>query len=160
MALTITEMAARLGVRSDTLRYYERTRLISSAGRTSGGYRVYDDNVVDRVRFIKAAQRSGLRLRSIAELLAISDNGNCPCGHTADSYGNESQRSTPRSTISRLSGTNSFGWARRTKHVARCRSLHGPVDSRHLRKEVKHHDLSELWLRLSLFTVLLLWPLS
>jgi DNA-binding transcriptional MerR regulator len=84
MALTITEMAARLGVRSDTLRYYERTRLISSAGRTSGGYRVYDDNVVDRVRFIKAAQRSGLRLWSIAELLAISDSGNCPCGHTAD----------------------------------------------------------------------------
>jgi DNA-binding transcriptional MerR regulator len=75
MALTITEMAARLGVRSDTLRYYERTRLISSAGRTTGGYRVYD---------IKAAQRSGLRLRSIAELLAISDSGNCPCGHTAD----------------------------------------------------------------------------
>ncbi len=84
MTLTITETAARLGVRSDTLRYYERARLISSAGRTVGGYRVYDDNVVDRVRFIKAAQRSGLRLRSIAELLTISDSGNCPCGHTAD----------------------------------------------------------------------------
>jgi DNA-binding transcriptional MerR regulator len=84
MALTITEMAKELGVRPDTLRYYERTGLISSAGRTSGGYRVFEDNVADRVRLIKAAQRSGLRLRSIAELLTVADSGNCPCGHTAD----------------------------------------------------------------------------
>ena len=83
MARTITEMAKELGVRPDTLRFYERSGLICSAGRTPGGYRIYDDAIADRVRFIKAAQRSGLRLRSIAELLAISDAGNCPCGHTA-----------------------------------------------------------------------------
>jgi DNA-binding transcriptional MerR regulator len=83
MALTITEVASELGVRSDTLRYYERAGLITSAGRTPAGYRLYGEATVDRVRFIKAAQRSGLRLRSIAELLMISDSGNCPCGHTA-----------------------------------------------------------------------------
>lgn len=36
------------------------------------------------VRFIKAAQRSGLRLREIVELLGMMDEGTCPCGHTAD----------------------------------------------------------------------------
>jgi DNA-binding transcriptional MerR regulator len=84
MVLTITDLAAELGIRSETLRYYERTGLISSAGRTPGGYRLYGSDVADRVRFIKSAQRSGLRLRDIDELLVIMDAGNCPCGHTAD----------------------------------------------------------------------------
>jgi DNA-binding transcriptional MerR regulator len=84
MVLTITDLAAELGVRSDTLRFYEREGLISSAGRTPGGYRLYGSDVADRVRFIKSAQRSGLRLRDIEELLVVRDAGNCPCGHTAD----------------------------------------------------------------------------
>ncbi len=84
MVLTITDLAAELGVRSDTLRYYERSGLISSAGRTSGGYRTYGSDVADRVRFIKSAQRCGLRLRDIEELLAVMDAGNCPCGHTTN----------------------------------------------------------------------------
>jgi DNA-binding transcriptional MerR regulator len=37
---------------------------------------------VERLRFIKSAQRVGLRLREIAELLAICDQGLCPCGHS------------------------------------------------------------------------------
>jgi len=36
----------------------------------------------DRPRFIKGAQRLGLRLREVAELLAVHDRGSCPCGHT------------------------------------------------------------------------------
>ena len=84
MTQTITDLAAELGVRSDTLRFYERSGLISSAGRTPGGYRLYGSDVADRVRFIKSAQRSGLRLRDIEELLVVMDAGNCPCGHTAE----------------------------------------------------------------------------
>ena len=84
MVVTITELADELGLASDTLRFYERSGLIPSAGRTPGGYRLYDVGTADRVRFIKAAQRSGLRLREIAELLSIMDTGNCPCGHTAE----------------------------------------------------------------------------
>jgi DNA-binding transcriptional MerR regulator len=84
MKRTITEMAAKLGVRPDRLRYYERRGLISSAGRTPDGYRLYAGHVADRVRFIKSTQRSGLRLRDIEEVLVIMDAGNCPCGHTAD----------------------------------------------------------------------------
>ena len=34
------------------------------------------------MRFIKGAQRLGLRLREIAELLQVRDRGGCPCGHT------------------------------------------------------------------------------
>jgi DNA-binding transcriptional MerR regulator len=84
MVLTITELADELDVRSDTLRYYERTGLIDSAGRTPANYRLYDEATVERVHFIKDCQRSGLRLKDIAELLAVMDQGNCPCGHTAE----------------------------------------------------------------------------
>ena len=36
----------------------------------------------DRLRLIKGAQRAGLRLREIGELLQVADQGQCPCGHT------------------------------------------------------------------------------
>ena len=51
VTLSITKLAAELGVRSDTLRYHERSGLIPSAGRTEGGCRLYEDAVADRVKF-------------------------------------------------------------------------------------------------------------
>ena len=81
-ALTVSMLAKRVGVRPGTLRYYERAGLLSAPARTQAGYRSYDEDVVDRVRFIKGAQRLGLRLREIGELLAVRDRGGCPCGHT------------------------------------------------------------------------------
>jgi DNA-binding transcriptional MerR regulator len=79
---TITQIAAEVGVSSDTLRYYEKAGLITPAGRTEAGYRLYGDETADRLRLIKGAQRSGLRLREIRELLEVKDHGGCPCGHT------------------------------------------------------------------------------
>jgi DNA-binding transcriptional MerR regulator len=68
-------------VTPDAVRYYERLGLLAPARRTSSGYRVYDDAVIDRLRLIKGAQRIGLRLREVRELLEILDRGLCPCGH-------------------------------------------------------------------------------
>lgn len=79
---TITEVAGEVGTSSDTLRYYEKIGLITPSGRTSAGYRLYGDDVADRLRLIKGAQRSGLRLREVRQLLEIKDRGGCPCGHT------------------------------------------------------------------------------
>jgi DNA-binding transcriptional MerR regulator len=78
----ISETAAEAGVSSDTLRYYERIGLISPAERAPSGYRRYDALAAERVRFIKGAQRMGLRLTDIRDLLEIRDRGACPCGHT------------------------------------------------------------------------------
>jgi MerR family copper efflux transcriptional regulator len=66
---TIGELAARAGLKADALRYYERLGMISPAGRTTGGFRVYSPDVVERLRFIKQAQLSGLTLAEIRELL-------------------------------------------------------------------------------------------
>jgi DNA-binding transcriptional MerR regulator len=68
--------------RSASARYYERLGLLPPPERTAAGYRQYQQDAVERLRFIKAAQRVGLRLREIGELLAICDQGLCPCGHS------------------------------------------------------------------------------
>lgn len=80
---TISQVASEVGVRTDTIRYYERVGLLPSPERRPNGYRSYGDEDVERLRFIRGAQRLGLKLRDIRELLAIGDNGLCPCGHTA-----------------------------------------------------------------------------
>jgi DNA-binding transcriptional MerR regulator len=82
MAQTISVLAHGLGVSTDTVRCYERLGLISPAGRTPAGYRLYDEAAAERLRFIRAAQRTGLRLGDIKELLDVKDRGQCPCGHT------------------------------------------------------------------------------
>jgi DNA-binding transcriptional MerR regulator len=80
--LSVAALAKRVGVSPDTIRYYDRLGLLPAPRRTAAGYRRYGEDVADRVRFIKGAQRLGLRLREVAELLAIRDRGQCPCGHT------------------------------------------------------------------------------
>lgn len=79
-SMTVAQLAARVGVRPDTIRYYERVGLLPPAPRTSGAHRRYGDDAVDRLRFIKGTQRLGLRLKEIAVLLTVRDAGDCPCG--------------------------------------------------------------------------------
>lgn len=69
MSLTIGKLAKASAVGIDTLRYYERLRLLEPQKRTASGYRVYDPAAVARVRFIKKAQALGFSLRDIAKLL-------------------------------------------------------------------------------------------
>ena len=71
----IGELAARSGLTPDTLRYYERVGLLASPRRTSGGFRVYPAETLDRLRFVKQAQTVGLTLHEIAALVSYQDQG-------------------------------------------------------------------------------------
>jgi DNA-binding transcriptional MerR regulator len=82
MTMTISKLASQTGVTPDTLRYYQKIGLLPPAERTDAGYRLFDDSYVSRLGFIKSAQRLGLRLKDIAQLLEVMDKGLCPCGHT------------------------------------------------------------------------------
>lgn len=82
MALTVSNLAAETGLTPDTIRYYERIGLLPEPNRSHSGYRLYEPEAAERLRFIKGAQRFGLRLEEIKELLEIRDRGLCPCGHT------------------------------------------------------------------------------
>lgn len=66
----IGEVAAQAGVSVDTVRYYERRRLLPRASRTRSGFRVFTSETVERIRFIKQAQDIGLSLNEISELLS------------------------------------------------------------------------------------------
>jgi len=82
--LTVGQLAARAGVRTDTIRYYEREGLLPDPHRTEGEHRRYGDADVDRLLFIRGAQRLGLRLAEIRDLLAVRDTGACPCEPASD----------------------------------------------------------------------------
>ncbi len=77
--LRVAEVADAIGVKPDTIRFYEREGLLPPPRRTPSGYRSYDDRALDRLKFIRGAQRLGLRLSDIRDLLAVRDTGICPC---------------------------------------------------------------------------------
>ena len=77
--LTVGQLASRTGVRADTVRYYEREGLLPIPQRTGGEHRRYGRADVDRLLFIRGAQRLGLHLAEIRELLTVRDTGVCAC---------------------------------------------------------------------------------
>lgn len=77
--LTIGKVAARTKVTPDTLRYYERERLLSPSGKTGAGYRLYDTDAVRSIRFIRHAQECGFALAEIRELLRLRRASGAHC---------------------------------------------------------------------------------
>ena len=65
----IGEIAQQTGVSVETLRYYEKRRLLLAPPRTEGGFRTYSDDTVQQVKFIKQAQSLGLTLDDVQQLL-------------------------------------------------------------------------------------------
>ncbi len=74
IAMKIGELAQRSGVGIDTVRYYERERLLPEAQRLASGYRVYGDADLKRLRFVRRAKALGFTLPEIRDLLALSDH--------------------------------------------------------------------------------------
>lgn len=77
---TIGKVAARAGVSADTLRYYEKEHLIQPAAKTAAGYRLYNDEAIRRIHFIKQAQQCGFTLSDIKELLSLKHADSACCG--------------------------------------------------------------------------------
>lgn len=74
--MRISQLADATGVPATTLRFYESAGLLP-AERTASGYRLYDQDAIERLSFIGAAKHLGLPLEEIAELLAIWEAGAC-----------------------------------------------------------------------------------
>ncbi len=72
-------MAKRAGVGVQTIRYYERRRLLLPVGRKESGYRLYDEGALKRLVFIRSAKEMGFTLKETGEFLAlrISVKGDC-----------------------------------------------------------------------------------
>lgn len=76
-ALQIGELANRAGVSIDTVRYYEKRRLISSHARTAGGYRLFHPDTAEQIKFIRQASELGFSLNEIGVLLKTEGVEEC-----------------------------------------------------------------------------------
>lgn len=82
--LTIGQLAKIVGVNIQTIRYYERLKLLRPSARRPSGYRLYSHEEERRLRFIKNAQALGFTLREIAELLALRVASTARCGEVLE----------------------------------------------------------------------------
>ncbi|KHF41439.1 Hg(II)-responsive transcriptional regulator [Halalkalibacter okhensis] len=79
MSYRISEFADKCGVNKETIRYYERKKLLQEPSRTNAGYRLYSENAVKRVGFIKRMQELGFSLNEIHKLLGVVDQDEVRC---------------------------------------------------------------------------------
>ncbi|MER7174789.1 heavy metal-responsive transcriptional regulator [Streptomyces mesophilus] len=77
--MRIGDLAARSGLTTKTIRFYEQAGLLPEPPRTSGGYRDYSDEAAARLAFVREAQSAGLTLAEIRSLLTLRDSGQVPC---------------------------------------------------------------------------------
>jgi MerR family transcriptional regulator, copper efflux regulator len=73
------ELARLAGVSSDTLRYYERRRLLPSVPRSAGGYRLFPPETLHRVQLIQAALSIGFSVRELCDIFRERESGAAPC---------------------------------------------------------------------------------
>ncbi|PCK08741.1 MAG: Hg(II)-responsive transcriptional regulator [Alteromonadaceae bacterium] len=76
MAKTISKAAKELGINIETIRFYERQKLIQQPPKPIQGYRQYPEKTIERIRFIKNAQELGFTLNEVANLIQLNDK---PC---------------------------------------------------------------------------------
>jgi DNA-binding transcriptional MerR regulator len=81
--MRIGELGERAEVSAKTIRYYESIGLLDEPARTDGGYRDYDESAIERLRFVRDAQATGLSLAEIASVLELKGAGETSCAHTA-----------------------------------------------------------------------------
>ncbi|NOX77089.1 MAG: heavy metal-responsive transcriptional regulator [Gammaproteobacteria bacterium] len=72
--LRIGDISKRLGLSTDTLRYYEKIGLLPAVRRTASGIRVYNDKDISRLKFIQRAQKMNFTLAEIASLLHMRED--------------------------------------------------------------------------------------
>ncbi len=77
--LTIGKVAERAQVSADSIRFYEREGLIRPAKKSESGYRLYTEEAIRRVEFIKQAQECGFSLADIRELLELRSTDKACC---------------------------------------------------------------------------------
>jgi MerR family transcriptional regulator, copper efflux regulator len=77
--MKIHELTERTGAPAKTIRYYEQVGVLPPPRREPNGYRDYEDNDVDRLKFVLGARQLDFSLQDIAEILALRDRREAPC---------------------------------------------------------------------------------
>ena len=75
----IGEAATRSGISAANIRFYEKDRLLSPAGRSDNSYRMYSDSDIHRLRFIRACRALDMSLDEVRTLLGLDLNSKIDC---------------------------------------------------------------------------------
>ena len=78
---TISQLAKAADLPTTTIRHYERIGLVEPEDRSQGNYRLYSDESLDKLKFIRAAQATGFTLHDVKALLTEESRGTPTCGH-------------------------------------------------------------------------------
>lgn len=81
MPTKIGELAKRTGATVETIRYYEKERLLPEPSRSSGNYRLYNDKHIERLKFILHCRTLDMTLDEVRVLLEYWDEPDKNCGH-------------------------------------------------------------------------------
>jgi DNA-binding transcriptional MerR regulator len=77
--MKIQQFSTQTGLSAKTIRYYESIGILASPQRAANGYREYDEQDVERARFVAGARSLELSLDEITEILAMRDRREAPC---------------------------------------------------------------------------------
>jgi DNA-binding transcriptional MerR regulator len=113
--LLIGEVAARSGLSRKAIRLYEGIGILTAADRTGAGYRIYRDDVLPVLHFVRAARQLGFTLAEIAEIVAIRRAGQLPCAHVQARL---RQKATELDEMRRAVGAVLASWRARRKRTA------------------------------------------
>ncbi|TLG71872.1 helix-turn-helix domain-containing protein [Methylocystis sp. B8] len=81
---TIGQLAAAAGVNLETVRYYERIKLMPQPARTASGHREYEEGHVQRLVFIRRARELGFSIEQIRTLLALAEPSRSSCAEVRE----------------------------------------------------------------------------
>jgi MerR family mercuric resistance operon transcriptional regulator len=82
--LTIGALSHLTGVNIETIRYYERIKLMTKPPRTAGGHRSYQPEHVERLRFVRRARELGFGIANVRTLLTLALRGNNSCAEARE----------------------------------------------------------------------------
>ena len=77
--VTIGKVAEKTGCHIETIRYYEKERLLASPERSEGGHRLYTNALIERLVFIRRSRELGFSVLEIRGLLSIVDGEQVSC---------------------------------------------------------------------------------
>lgn len=77
--MNIGTLARLTGAKADTIRYYERIGLLPAPARTAGNHRVYGQEHLARLGFVRGARRLGFTLDEVREMIALGGHANRSC---------------------------------------------------------------------------------
>jgi len=77
--IQIGDLARNTETSVHTIRYYEKEHLLEKSQRSDGGFRLYSNEAIERLKFIRKAQQFGLSLSEIKKIIQCSQEGLKPC---------------------------------------------------------------------------------